>query len=102
MTKPTHIYLIEPVKPNLSSQIYQTKPSKPSLPNHTYQNNSTKPNLQNQTYQTKPTKPNQDFQRNKSKHGGSCCKSEICYISYQVSRNQMNDFQQSSFFNPEK
>ena len=54
MTKPTHIYQIKPVKPNLSSQIYQTKPSKPSLPNHTYETNSTKPNLQNQTYQTKP------------------------------------------------
>ena len=35
MTKQTHIYLIKPVKPNLSS--YQTKPLK-----------------QNKTYQTKP------------------------------------------------
>ena len=67
MNKPTHIYQIKPVKPNLSSQIYKTKPSKLSLPNHTYETNSTKPNLQNQTYQTKPTKPNHTYKTKISK-----------------------------------
>ena len=70
MTKPTHIYQIKPVKPNLSSQIYQTKPSKPILPNHTYETKI----LPNRTYLTKPTKPTQSVKiKFMSKIGKSKC-----------------------------
>ena len=77
MTKPTHIYQIKPVKPNLSSQLYQTKPSKRSLPNHTYEANSAKPNLTDQTYQTKPKFPKEQKQSAKIKFMRKIVKSKL-------------------------
>ena len=51
MAKPTHIYQIKPIKPNIPNETFKL-----GLPNHSYETYSSKPNLPDQTKISKGTK----------------------------------------------